>query len=67
MMGRKVTYSKQRIARLRSRNGWTLRELADELGVSKSTIHRWETGEYDIPRIIAPALIELEKRAKASA
>jgi len=30
---------------LRARAKMTLQQLADYLGVDKSTVHRWETGE----------------------
>lgn len=35
----------QRIRRARHGAGLKLEEVADDLGVNKSALHRWETGE----------------------
>ena len=37
----------QRIKELRSKSGYTMEKLADLIGVSKSTIAKWENGYVD--------------------
>lgn len=39
---------------LRQKNGLTLQQVADELGVHLKTVHRWETGE-------SPPMISLRR------
>lgn len=50
----------EKIRKAREEAGWTLSELADELGVSVSTLSRLETGErrmpYDLVEKIADVL-----------
>lgn len=50
----------QRIHALRVENGLTLQELADKIGVSASTVHKWETGYIENVRAD-----KIQKLAKA--
>ena len=50
-------YSEQ-IKTLRKKNGWSQEDLAHEIGVSVSTVHRWEKKGG---RPIRLARMELEK------
>lgn len=43
-MNRKNNISSQRIKELRIKYGYTMEKLADLIGVSKSTIAKWENG-----------------------
>ena len=38
---------KSRLRVLRAERGWSQQELADQLGVSRQTVHAIETGRYD--------------------
>ncbi len=38
---------KNRLRELRAQRDWSLRDLADRLGVSRQTINAVETGKYD--------------------
>lgn len=54
-MGRGTLTGPQLMA-LRTRKGWTREELARELGVTYSTIYRWERGLVEISRPMERAL-----------
>jgi DNA-binding XRE family transcriptional regulator len=41
--------------------GFTQEKLAIELGVHRFTVHRWESGEHKIPRMLDLALKQLER------
>jgi DNA-binding XRE family transcriptional regulator len=41
---------------LRARLCWSQTHLAQELGVSRSTVARWETGQRPLPAMAAMAL-----------
>lgn len=49
---------------VRRRHGWTQHDLAGELGCTRNTIARWESGSRE-PRLllIMPALRELHARS----
>jgi transcriptional regulator with XRE-family HTH domain len=40
-------------------HGYSVRRLAKALGVESSTVHRWRTGDHDIPPYLALALTQL--------
>lgn len=44
----------------RARLGFTQQKLARELGVSRVSVVRWETGTYKVPYIVKLALQYLE-------
>ena len=44
------------IVALRQRHGWSQPQLAQELGVSPTTVARWERGEGGIPQLARLAL-----------
>jgi len=46
----------QELIELRVRLSWTQEHLAQELGVSRSTVARWESGQRPIPPMAAMAL-----------
>lgn len=48
----------EQISLLRTRNGWTQQQLADELQVSKQSISYWETGRK------APKMKKIEEMAR---
>jgi DNA-binding transcriptional regulator YiaG len=57
------------VRRIRERLRLTQRELARELGVSRVTVARWETGVYAIPEPTARLLQRIRQersRAKGS-
>jgi len=49
---------------LRQRLGWTLQELANYLGVDKSTVHRWERGESRPSQLAQRQLQRLHRKIK---
>ena len=49
--------TKGKICKLRGRLGMNVTEFADEIGVQRSTIYRWESGEHS-PRGIALRALE---------
>lgn len=49
---------------LRERLGWSQERLAQELGISRWTVIRRETGKLPLTKIEALALEALEARAK---
>jgi transcriptional regulator with XRE-family HTH domain len=51
----------ERMIAWRPRHGYSQQELANALGVAKSTIQRWEAGQMPIPRYIWLALTELAR------
>ncbi len=53
------------LRRIRRRRAFTQARLASELGVSRHTVLRWETGEVGIPTIAAKLLNRLDKEARA--
>ena len=44
----------EKIMDLRKRSGWSQEELAEQLGISRQSVSKWETGESvpDLERII---------------
>ncbi len=36
----------------RKRLKWTLDDAAQFLGTTKTSVHRWEAGKYDVPKTI---------------
>jgi transcriptional regulator with XRE-family HTH domain len=55
----------ERILHIRARRGWTMAQLADRLGVKKSTVCRWEAG-VSRPRAVAMVRIEALERGDHS-
>ena len=50
------------IHQLRERLGLTSQELSNQLGVSISTVSRWETGVSNPSKLAVSKLVELAKR-----
>jgi putative transcriptional regulator len=50
---------RQSVKKLRKKRGWTQEDLAHEIGVSLSTVQRWERRGGDPIRIIARELRRL--------
>lgn len=48
------------ILSFRKSKGMSQADLAGELGVNQSTVHRWETGAVDVPAISIKALKAVE-------
>src|SRR5690348_15510532 len=44
---------------LRQRGGWTVEEIAEQLGYSASTVYRWERGEQEPKAAVSQALKSL--------
>jgi transcriptional regulator with XRE-family HTH domain len=44
-------------------HGWTVRGLAQRLGVNASTVQRWRTGQLAVPPYIELALTALEVKS----
>ncbi len=53
----------QKIKRLRRKKGWTQEDLAREMGVSLSTVQRWEKKGGNPIRIVARELTRLFQEA----
>lgn len=47
------------IREARAALGWTLDDMAEELGVHRMTVHRWETGTHTPPRYLGRVLRDL--------
>lgn len=45
----------------RERHGWSLRQMADRLGVNYSAVSRWEQGKRRVPNLLDRALHDLER------
>ncbi len=54
---------KEKIRALREKRGWSQEDLAREIGVSLSTIQRWETRDYKPSRLAHRELSKLLKKA----
>jgi len=54
---------KEKVRALRERRGWSQEDLAREIGVSLSTIQRWETKDCKPSRLAHRALSRLLKKA----
>jgi len=54
--------SPDRIARIRERAGWTLQEMGDTLGVSRVTVHRWETAKRRPNQYHQEVLLNIERQ-----
>lgn len=54
----------EEIKALRDRLGWTQEQMARELGVSWTTVNRWENGRVKPSRLAVLALERLEHRPK---
>jgi len=52
---------KNRLAELRTKNGWTQQELADQVDVSRQTIISLENGRYNPSILLAFRLARLFK------
>lgn len=54
---------------LRAALGWSQQRLADELGVQRNTINRWEMGTYPIPpmaeKLLATISVQQPRRVTA--
>jgi putative transcriptional regulator len=59
------TMTPEKIRELRHRLGWTREHMAHELGVSTSTIVRWEIGATTPIRLAQQALERLDRRHRA--
>ena len=59
-----ATFTPEGVRQARVRLGMSLSQLAQALGVDKSTVHRWETGALapQSPEMLALALTELSRR-----
>jgi len=53
----------EKIKELRRRKGWGKEDLAREIGVSLSTVQRWESKEVNPTRLARRELERLFKRA----
>ena len=53
----------QKVKRLRRKKGWTQEDLAREIGVSLSTVQRWEKRGGNPIRIVARELTKLFQEA----
>ena len=53
----------EKIKELRRRKGWGKEDLAREIGVSLSTVHRWESKEVNPTRLARRELSKLFKAA----
>lgn len=42
--------------------GYTLRSLAEVLGVHYMTVHKWEAGDHRVPQAVAMVMERLEPR-----
>ncbi|CAH2606077.1 Helix-turn-helix domain-containing protein (plasmid) [Rhodovastum atsumiense] len=56
----------QGLREARIRSGLPVREWARRLGVGKSSIGRWETGQLPVPRKIALAVVGLQAELAAA-
>ena len=46
----------------RKQNGWTLEEAARFLGTTRTSVHRWEAGDYDVPQGVEILVILLHDK-----
>jgi len=58
---------KKRVATIREGLGLSHEELGELLGFHRTTVQRWERGEWDVPRAAALAMESLKRRPKARA
>jgi transcriptional regulator with XRE-family HTH domain len=56
----------KKLKEIRRRLGMTQKTMADELGVTVTTVARWEIGERSIRPQIEEAIKDLERRMKAA-
>lgn len=49
------------LLRLRTALGWSQNRLAQEIGVNRSTVNKWETGQHPIPPIAEKLLAQLPR------
>ena len=65
----KVKYdmTKEQLRKRRKRMGITQRELAARLGVTVTTVARWEIGDRGIRANVATRIVELDKELKGAA
>lgn len=54
------TWTGERVAALRRRLGLSLAEFADELGVHRMTVWKWEMGRRGVSALASQALQELD-------
>ena len=54
------------IALLRKERGWSQEDLDRELGVSFSTVNRWENGKAKPSRLAQKGILALTTQAKSS-
>jgi transcriptional regulator with XRE-family HTH domain len=52
------------LQRIREALGMTQAELADELGVHRVTVARWETGDRTIPEPVARLILRIRDERK---
>ncbi len=66
MQAANVEQLSQRVKTLRSKMGWSQEKLAREIGVSLSTVQRWELKNVKPSRLARRELKKLFKRAGLS-
>ena len=66
MQAANVEQLSQRVKTLRSKMGWSREKLAREIGVSLSTVQRWELKNVKPSRLARRELKKLFKRAGLS-
>jgi len=61
--GRDVKQLSGKLKELRKKMGWVQEDLAQQIGVSLSTVQRWESKEVNPTRLARRALARLLKKA----
>ena len=59
--------TKEQLRKRRKRMGITQAELAARLGVTVTTVARWEIGDRGIREKVAERIVELDKELKGAA
>lgn len=54
------------LSRLRTQLGWSQNRLAEQLGVNRSTVHRWEKGLRKIPPMAEQLLAMIGRNTRKS-
>ena len=56
----------EQLKALRQQHGWSQEDLARELGVSFSTVNRWENGKAKPSRLAQKSILALTTQAESS-
>ena len=55
-----LVMNSDQIRALRRARGWTQERLAEQINVSRQSVHKWESGKATPSRLALKALLELE-------